>query len=120
MLYGRAVLCGLEIEEVHAGNVHQSPPFPGELLHECSHYHHKLTGLHLSVAYRLDEPLLWGDLQHVVQLETRRGSLLFGRPIVALSLPLTSSHHQEDEEPNEGYESHASHNWPNNQGQLFT
>jgi len=69
---------------------------------------------------RLDEPLLWGDLQHVVQLETGRCGLLFCRPIVALPLPLTSSHHQEDEEPNEGYESHASHNWPNNQGQLFT
>jgi len=42
---------------------------------------------------RLDEPLLWGDLQHVVQLETRRGSLLFSRPIVALPLPLSASHH---------------------------
>jgi len=69
---------------------------------------------------RLDEPLLWGDLQHVVQLETWRGSLLFSRPIVALPLPLSSSHHQEDEQPNEGYESHASHNRANNQGQLFT
>ena len=98
----------------------QSLPFPGELLQECCHYHHKLTGHHLSVAYRLDEPLLWGDLQHVVQLETWRGSLLFSRPIVALPLPLSSSHHQEDEQPNEGYESHASHNWANNQGQLFT
>ena len=71
-------------------------------------------------SYRLDEPLLWGDLQHVVQLETGRGGLLFRRPIVALSLPLTPSHHQEDEQANKGYESHASHNWPNNQGQLFT
>ena len=97
-----------------------SSPFPGLLLLECNHYHPKQVGLHLSVAYRLDESLLWRDLQHVVQLETRRGGLLFGRPIVALSLPLTSSHNQEDEQPNEGYESHASHNWTHNQGQLFT
>ena len=96
-----------------------SPPWCILLL-ECNHYHPKQAGLHLSVAYRLDEPLLWGDLQHVVQLETRRGGLLFGRPIVALSLPLTSSHHQEDEQANEGYESHPSHNWTHNQGQLFT
>jgi len=69
---------------------------------------------------RLDESLLRGDLQHVVQLEAWGGGLLFGRPIVAFSLPLTPSHHQEDEQPNQGNESHASHNWPNNQGQLFT
>jgi len=46
---------------------------------------------------RLDEPLLWGNLQHVVQLETGRGGLLFRWPIVALPFPLTSCHHQEDE-----------------------
>ena len=120
MLYGRAVQCGLEIKGVHAANIPQSSSFPGVLLQEFSHYQHKQTGLHLSVAYRLDESLLRGDLQHVVQLEAWGGGLLFGRPIVAFSLPLTPSHHQEDEQPNQGNESHASHNWPNNQGQLFT
>jgi len=69
---------------------------------------------------RLDEPLLWRDLQHVVQLKAWGGGLLLGRSIVPLPFSLTSSHHQEDEQPHQGYESHPTHNWSHNQGQLFT
>merc|ERR1719336_3607760 len=54
---------------------------------------------------RLDEPLLWRDLQHVVQLKAWGGGLLLGRSIVPLPFSLTSSHHQEDEQPHQGYES---------------
>ena len=78
-------------------------------------------GLHLAVTapYRLDESLLWRDLQHVVQLEPGAGGLLLGGPVVALALPLPPRHHEEHQEPHEGNEGHPTHYWPHYQSQLL-
>ena len=67
----------------------------------------------------LDEPLLRRDLEDRVELEPGGCQLLLCGPVVALTLPLPSCHHKEDEETHHDNEGHASNDRPYDQGQFF-
>ena len=71
---------------------------------------------HAALTTGLNEPLLRGDFQHVVQLEPGRCELLLGGPVVTLALPLPPGHHEEHGEPHQGNERHAPHYGPHYQG----
>ena len=72
--------------------------------------------MHHAAPYRLNEPLLRGYFQHVVQLQPGRGQLLLGGPVVSLALTLPPGHHEEHGEPHQGNEGHAPHYRPHYQG----
>ena len=82
----------------------------------CSKYKSCSTMQHHAAPYRLNEPLLWGYFQHVVQLQPGRGELLLGGPVVTLALPLPPGHHEEHGQPHQGDEGHAPHYRPNYEG----
>ena len=66
----------------------------------------------------LDQPLLRGLLDDVVQLQPGRGQLLGGGLVLALGLPLPPGHDEEDEQADDGDEEHPAHDGADDQGDV--
>ena len=63
-------------------------------------------------SYRLNETLLRGYFQHIIELQPGGCELLLGGSVVALPLPLPPGHHQEHGQPHQGYKGHTSNYGP--------
>jgi hypothetical protein len=83
------------------------------MIHEILCYHSQLRRCCFPLFS--DEPLLWGRLDHVVQLQPGRGELLRGRLVLALRLALLARHEEKDEETDDGNEEHPANDGADDQ-----